>query len=57
MTAILELLARMVSCILDGIPHDVVQLIVNEIDHFTNQGDTHLFFPSLITGLQERGGG
>lgn len=56
MTTVPDLCARKVACILDDIPLDVGQLVVNEMDHFKNQGGVHLFFPSLITELSRRAG-
>ncbi|KAF3654587.1 hypothetical protein FXO37_16401 [Capsicum annuum] len=56
MITVPELCARIVACILDGIPLDVGKFVVNEIDHFQVQGDTHLYFPSLIIELCKSAG-
>lgn len=55
-TTVLDLRARIVACILDGIFLDVGQFVVSDIKLFKNQGGTHLFFPSLITDRCGRDG-
>lgn len=54
MTKVIDLRSRIVSCILFGIPLNVLDIILSEWSFYQTHGGMHLLFPSLITELYKK---